>query len=362
MKRVERASSPAARAPARPAVMGLGRSPGGLRESGRRTGQVPGDGHGREVAAAIARAAAAAGWACDEVPMADGGEGTLDVLGGPNRTTVVTDPLGDPVEAEWRHDAAGRSIEMATASGLAAGRGRRGQRSDGGVDLRHRRAHRGRARRRRPPHRGRCRRIGDDRRRPRRAAGAVPRPPAEGRRAARRVRRRDPLRRRRGHVRPAEGRHPGAGRAAAPAARAPGPGVPGGLRRRRPRAGRRRGRRRARRRTGGGRRPPGPRLRPRRRRARPAVADRGRRPRDHRRGVPRRPVLRRQGRRRRGRAGRDRSMFPSWRSSARSSTTMPTGAGCPSSPSSTGSARTGLSHDTVACIEEAAAGVLADRG
>ena len=31
--------------------------------------------------------------------MADGGEGTLDALGGANRTTVVTGPLGDPVEA-----------------------------------------------------------------------------------------------------------------------------------------------------------------------------------------------------------------------------------------------------------------------
>ncbi|UDY34577.1 glycerate kinase family protein [Dermatobacter hominis] len=52
-------------------------------------------------------------------PMADGGEGTLDALGGPNRRTVVTGPNGDAVEAEWRY--AGRSavIEMARASGLA---------------------------------------------------------------------------------------------------------------------------------------------------------------------------------------------------------------------------------------------------
>ena len=41
----------------------------------------------RAVAAAVGRAAAAAGWDCDEVPVADGGEGTLDVPGGPNRTT-----------------------------------------------------------------------------------------------------------------------------------------------------------------------------------------------------------------------------------------------------------------------------------
>ncbi|MEY2464972.1 MAG: glycerate 2-kinase [Acidimicrobiaceae bacterium] len=71
-----------------------------------------------EVAAAVARAAKAAGWECAEIPLADGGEGTLEALGGPNRRTVVTGPLGDPVEAEWR--LAGRTavIEMARASGL----------------------------------------------------------------------------------------------------------------------------------------------------------------------------------------------------------------------------------------------------
>jgi glycerate kinase len=72
-----------------------------------------------EVAAAMGRAAAAAGWSCDEVPMADGGEGTLEALGGPNRTTPVTGPLGDPVDAEWRLDGRTAVIEMARASGLA---------------------------------------------------------------------------------------------------------------------------------------------------------------------------------------------------------------------------------------------------
>ena len=38
-----------------------------------------------EVADAIARAVEAAGHTCDRAPMADGGEGTLDVLGGANR-------------------------------------------------------------------------------------------------------------------------------------------------------------------------------------------------------------------------------------------------------------------------------------
>src|SRR5918997_3818088 len=71
-----------------------------------------------KVAAAVGRAATAAGWTVDEVPLADGGEGTLDVLGGPNRSTTVTGPLGDPVVAPWRF--AGRSavVEMARASGL----------------------------------------------------------------------------------------------------------------------------------------------------------------------------------------------------------------------------------------------------
>ena len=50
--------------------------------------------------------------------MADGGEGTLEVLGGANRTTVVTGPLGDPVKAPWRLSRTTAVIEMALASGL----------------------------------------------------------------------------------------------------------------------------------------------------------------------------------------------------------------------------------------------------
>jgi glycerate kinase len=71
-----------------------------------------------EVAGAVARAAAEAGWTCVEVPVADGGEGTLDVFGGPNRTTRVTGPLGEPVDAAWRLDGRRAVIEMARASGL----------------------------------------------------------------------------------------------------------------------------------------------------------------------------------------------------------------------------------------------------
>lgn len=55
-----------------------------------------------EVAAAAARAARAAGWTADEAPMADGGEGTLDAVGGEVRHTTVSGPLGTPVDAEWR--------------------------------------------------------------------------------------------------------------------------------------------------------------------------------------------------------------------------------------------------------------------
>lgn len=71
-----------------------------------------------EVAAAIGHACWEAGHDCIEIPLADGGEGLLDVLGGPNRHTVVTGPLGDPVEAGWRLHRGTAIIEMARASGL----------------------------------------------------------------------------------------------------------------------------------------------------------------------------------------------------------------------------------------------------
>lgn len=79
-----------------------------------------------EAAAAIAAGARAAGWTCDEAPVADGGEGTLDALGGPNRTTTVTGPLGDPVEAAWRRERDTAVVEMARASGLALVEGAEG--------------------------------------------------------------------------------------------------------------------------------------------------------------------------------------------------------------------------------------------
>ncbi len=68
---------------------------------------------------AVAAGVRAGGCTCDPQPVADGGEGLLDVLGGPNRTTTVRGPLGQPVRARWRLDGRTAVIEMARASGLA---------------------------------------------------------------------------------------------------------------------------------------------------------------------------------------------------------------------------------------------------
>lgn len=71
-----------------------------------------------DLTTAAATAARDVGWGCDQIPLADGGEGSLDVLGGANRWTVVTGPLGSPVEAGWRLEGRSAFIEMAAASGL----------------------------------------------------------------------------------------------------------------------------------------------------------------------------------------------------------------------------------------------------
>jgi glycerate kinase len=71
-----------------------------------------------QVCAAIGHACWDLGIDCVELPLADGGEGTLDVLGGPNRITTVTGPQGQPVEAAWRMHRGVAVIEMARASGL----------------------------------------------------------------------------------------------------------------------------------------------------------------------------------------------------------------------------------------------------
>ena len=56
----------------------------------------------------------------------------------PNRTTLVSDPLGDTVEADWRLVGKRAVIEMARASGLAVVGGADEQRSGRGVHLRNR--------------------------------------------------------------------------------------------------------------------------------------------------------------------------------------------------------------------------------
>ena len=71
-----------------------------------------------QVATAIGHACWQLGHDCIERPLADGGEGTLDALGGANRTTLVTGPLGKPVQAPWRLHRGTAVIEMACASGL----------------------------------------------------------------------------------------------------------------------------------------------------------------------------------------------------------------------------------------------------
>lgn len=77
-----------------------------------------------QAAQAMADGLRHAGIDARELPLADGGEGTLDALlvahGGELRTTRVTGPLGVPVEAEWGLlDDGTAVIELACASGLA---------------------------------------------------------------------------------------------------------------------------------------------------------------------------------------------------------------------------------------------------
>jgi glycerate kinase len=79
-----------------------------------------------EATAAVGSACWELGIDADEAPMSDGGEGWLDVFGGANRSSVVSGPLGTPVEAAWRIDGRTAVVEMATASGLALSGGAEG--------------------------------------------------------------------------------------------------------------------------------------------------------------------------------------------------------------------------------------------
>ena len=77
-----------------------------------------------EVAGAVAGGLRAAGREAVELPVADGGEGTMDVLlaalGGERREARVSDPLGRPVTAAFAllDDGATAVVESAQASGL----------------------------------------------------------------------------------------------------------------------------------------------------------------------------------------------------------------------------------------------------
>jgi glycerate kinase len=76
-----------------------------------------------EVAGAIARGVGAAGAEAVELPIGDGGEGTMDALvttlGGELRTATVSDPLGRSIDARYAVLPDGRAVvEMAEASGL----------------------------------------------------------------------------------------------------------------------------------------------------------------------------------------------------------------------------------------------------
>ncbi|HEY2272539.1 MAG TPA: glycerate kinase [Jatrophihabitantaceae bacterium] len=79
-----------------------------------------------EVAGAVCRAASAAGWECEPIPLSDGGEGLLEAFGGPNRTSRVTGPHGRPVTAGWRLDGEQAVLEAAQANGLMLAGGAEG--------------------------------------------------------------------------------------------------------------------------------------------------------------------------------------------------------------------------------------------
>lgn len=82
----------------------------------------------RQAADAIARGCPSS-WSVSKIPLSDGGEGLLDVLGvlgGERETTEVEGPLGEPVVAEWLRAGSVAVVEMARASGLMLAGGAEG--------------------------------------------------------------------------------------------------------------------------------------------------------------------------------------------------------------------------------------------
>ena len=86
-----------------------------------------------EVGGAVVAAVEATGGTCDVVQVADGGEGFLDAMGGANRTTLVTGPLGDPVEAAWRISGGQTVVEMAEAVVRACVKARKANKTSSNV-------------------------------------------------------------------------------------------------------------------------------------------------------------------------------------------------------------------------------------
>jgi glycerate kinase len=111
---------------------GSGHSARGRAGSARRAAPLPalvapdsfkGTFSAREVAAAIADGLRSADREARELPVADGGEGTMEVLvtalGGEVRTVTASDPLGRPIEAGFALLADGSAVvETAQGSGL----------------------------------------------------------------------------------------------------------------------------------------------------------------------------------------------------------------------------------------------------
>lgn len=71
-----------------------------------------------EAADALAEGLRLGGADVDVLPVADGGDGTLDVLGGEPRVTQVTAPLGGTVPARWSLVGGAAVIESAQALGF----------------------------------------------------------------------------------------------------------------------------------------------------------------------------------------------------------------------------------------------------
>lgn len=84
-----------------------------------------------EAVEAIARAGESCGWDVVSIPLSDGGDGFLDVFGGPNQESMVTGALGDVVAVPWRLQGATAIIESAAVCGLTGVGGPKGNNAVG---------------------------------------------------------------------------------------------------------------------------------------------------------------------------------------------------------------------------------------